>query len=307
MKFSELDIDKLSDEDVFDLIMSGITDIANNRPTNDNNPDFLIVLGCSPTPLKARVVKMMQLYKNGYGKYVLLSGGKGWHKLFKAENKKFRSDDERSAYMRLKAKKYKEMKVALKKSLFDDMVDKKLEGKHGKTLYKYMGKRLKQALDESEAEIAYKIMKAAQEAVNIPDDKLFFEQESLNTIQNLDYSKVLLDELQDSGKIGEIKRIMVITSAYHCRRSMLSFKKFFTDVEVMVCPSTLDIKEKGLQLKKDDLMKNNFFMNKCRNEINAIVNYTRNKNIADAKIEDVIDDKDVVRRIIMHQEFGVEI
>lgn len=307
MKFSDLDIKKLTDDDIYDLIMSGVVDYANEKPTDNNNPDFLIVLGCSPVPLKARVVKMMQLYKNGYGKYVLLSGGKGWHKLFKAEDKKFKNDAEKYAYMKLKAKKHKEMKLALKKTIFDGMKDEKLEGKKGKALYKYMGKRLKQALDEPEAQIAYKIMKAGQDLVEIPENRMFFEQESLNTVQNLKYSKRLLDDLQENGKADEIKRIMVITSSFHCRRAVLSFKKYFPNIDVIACPSTLDIKNKGLDLSKGRLINDSYYMKQFKNEINAIVNYSKNGSIADAEIEDIIKDKNVLERIRTHQKAEVEI
>ena len=109
MKYSELDIKSLSDSEIYDLVMSGIVDYSKKEITPENNPDLLMVLGCSPLLMKARIVKMMHLYKQGYGKYVILTGGIGWHKLFKIENKKFKNEDERASYMKLKKKKYKKI------------------------------------------------------------------------------------------------------------------------------------------------------------------------------------------------------
>ncbi|MBQ9266795.1 MAG: YdcF family protein [Clostridia bacterium] len=307
MKFSDLDLKKLTDNDMYDLVMSGIVDYAGEEPLPENNPDFLIVLGCSPVPLKARVVKMMQLYQKGYGEYVLLSGGNGWHKLFKVENKAFKNEGEKYAYLQLKAKKYKEMKLALKHTIFDGMQQTEVSGKKGKALYKYMGKRLKQALNETEAQIAYKIMKASQDVVSIPDDKMFLEKDSMNTVQNLQYSRKLLDELQEEGKVHKVKKIMVITSSFHCRRAILSFKKYFPDAEVMACPSTLDLKNRGLEIDRNSLMADRYYMQQFKNEASAIVNYTKNGSIADGEIEDVISDKAVLERIKRHQEMEMEI
>ena len=121
MKYSELDVKKLNDNDIYDLIMTGIIDYASTEPTEETNPDFLVVLGCSPVPLKARIVKMMELYQKGFGKYVLLSGGNGWHKLFKQEKKSFKSDKERFEYMKAKANKRKQMKLALHNTIPDDI------------------------------------------------------------------------------------------------------------------------------------------------------------------------------------------
>ena len=151
-----------------------------------------------------------------------------------------------------------------------------------------MRRKLNQSLDKPEAYIGYRIMKACQDIINISDDKVFFEPNSINTIQNLEYSKALLDDLQKSGKVDSIKRIMIVTSSFHCRRAELSFKKYFPGIEVMSCPATLDINNAGLNFNKDELMQDQYYMQQFKNELNAIVNYSRNGSISDLNIEDVL-------------------
>ena len=121
MNYSELDITKLTDEDKYNLVMNGVIDYGSIKSTKDNNPDFLVVLGCSPKVLKARILKMMELYKKGYGKYVLISGGNGWNKLFKPKKKTFKSDKEKFEYLKQIAKKRKEMKSALHDTIPNDI------------------------------------------------------------------------------------------------------------------------------------------------------------------------------------------
>ena len=94
--------------------------------------------------------------------------------------------------------------------------------------------------------------------------------------------------MQKEGKVDKINRIMIITSSFHCRRAELSFKKYFPDVEVMSCPATMDITNAGILFNKNDLMSSAYYMQQFRNELNAIVNYTRNGSIADLNVEDVL-------------------
>ena len=291
MNYSELDVSKLNDNDIYDLIMTGIIDFSKTEPTEENNPDFLVVLGCSPSPLKARIVKMMELYQKGFGKYVLLSGGTGWHKLFKPQNKTFTSDKERFEYMKAIASKRNSMKAALHSTIPDYLRPPETNPKHGKGLYRYMHKKLEQSLEQPEAFIGYRIMQACKDIIHIDDDKIFFEPASINTTQNLAFSKNLLDTLQASGQVDLIKRIMIVTSSFHCRRAELSFKKYFPGIEVMSCPATLDITNNGLSFDKKVLMQDPYYMQQFRNELNAIVNYSRNGSISDLRIEDILDPK----------------
>ena len=137
----------------------------------------------------------------------------------------------------------------------------------------------------------YKIINSCKDIVDIDNDKIFIESNSKNTIENMKYSKEMLDNLKKSGQISDIKRVMIITSSFHCKRAMLSMKKYFPDVEVMSCPSTNDLTEKGSIFNKESMMKNPYYMDQFRKELNAIVSYTRNGSIYDDEIDVNIRDK----------------
>ena len=81
---------------------------------------------------------------------------------------------------------------------------------------------------------------------------------------------------------------MIITSSFHCRRAILSFKKHFPGIEVLACPATRDIESQGLTFTKESLMQSEYYSEQFRNELNAIINYTRNRSIEDMDIEEVL-------------------
>lgn len=279
MKYSELDISKISDSKAYDLVMSGVKDYAKIPVDEESSPDLLIVLGATPIPMKARIIKTMQLYKNGYGKYIVLSGGKGWHKLFKAENKTFNDDAERYTYYSGKRRKYKSMRRALQKTIPQELRNK---NKQGKALYRHMHREIEKNLNESEADIGLKIIKACSEIGRIDPDKIFLENNSSNTRENIVNSmRVMQDRKED------IRSVMIITSCFHCKRTELTFKKFFPDVEVKACPSTKDLYDNGITLDKESLMSNPYYRQEVRNELKGIVEYSRNGSIADEEIKGI--------------------
>jgi len=71
----------------------------------------------------------------------------------------------------------------------------------------------------SEADIAKVILKG----LGVPEDKIIVENQSLNTTENAQYTKILLKEY------GFIQPILV-TSAFHMERSVLQFKKVHLSV-----------------------------------------------------------------------------
>ena len=287
MKYSELDINKLNDNQIYDLVMSGVKDYAKIPVDEESRPDLLIVLGATPIPMKARIIKAMQLYKNGYGKYIVLSGGKGWHKLFKTEDRSFKDELERYTYYSGKRRKYKLMKRALQRTIPQELRNK---NKQGKALYRHMHRAIENNLNQSEADIGLKIIKACSEIGRIDPDKIFLENNSSNTRENIVNSmKIMQEKLKEQGKETnkekeEIKSVMIITSCFHCKRTELTFKKFFPDVEVQACPSTKDLYDNGITLDKESLMSNAYYRQEIRNELRGIVEYSRNGSIADEEI-----------------------
>ena len=284
MKYSELDVDKLNDNQIYDLVMSGVKDYATIPVYKKDSPDLLIVLGASPIPMKARIIKTMQLYKNGYGKYVILSGGTGWHKLFKVEPTPIKDELERYTYYSGKRRNFRLMKRALQRTIPEEIRGK---NKHGKALYRHMHRQLEKNLDLTEAEIAKKIVKACRETINIDENKIFLESQSGNTRENIENSIKMMQKLIKEGKAEDIKSVMIITSCFHCKRVTMQFKKYFPDIDVRACPSTKDLADNGLTLDRESLMSNPYYKAQIRKELEGIVAYSKNGSIADGEIEGI--------------------
>lgn len=283
MKYSELDIEKLNDDQIYSLVMSDVRDYAETPVEKESSPDVLIVLGATPSPMKPRIIKAMQLYKAGYGKYIVLSGGKGWHKLFNIDSKeieKIRDDEEAQyAYRIKKAKNAKKTGKILRGML-------PAEFKRGQRStvgwYHYMHNKTKRMLTKSEAYIASRIVEACSEIVEIEPDKIFLEEESNDTVTNVKKSMEMMKRVDD------IKSVMIVTSCFHCKRAELTFKKYFPDVEVKACPSTIELVNNGRTISKESLMDNSaYYRMQIINELKGIIAYSKSGKIADEEIKGI--------------------
>ena len=294
MKFSELDINKLSQDDIYDLVMAGVKDYSKQNADDSNMPDFIILLGCTPLTLEQRVLKLIELYDKGYGKYIILTGGLGWHKLFKADpNKKFKDDKDLSDYARKLNANLKRQKKSLAKIFNENLRPVSGKLKNGQLTYtKYYKKRRKlmnEYLEESEAELGYRMIDKQQR--NDIQSVTLVESNSINTLQNVLFTRNIIDDLVANCGVDKPKRLMIITSPFHCRRACLTFKKYFPNCDVIACPSTAGMVNKGVPFTKEALMANPYYSKQFRNECDAIINYSRKGDIADMDIEQVIGER----------------
>lgn len=291
MKFSELDIKKLSPDDIYDLVMAGVKDYSKQHADETNMPDFIVLLGCTPLTLEQRVLKLIELYDKGYGKYIILTGGLGWHKLFKADpDKKFIDDKELFNYTRKLNENLKKQKKSLSKIFEKDLspASCKLSDTDFtyKKYYKRRRKLMHEYLEESEAELGYRMIDK-QKREDIQQVTLI-ETGSVNTIQNVLFTRNIIDDLVVNCGIDKPKRLMLITSPFHCRRACLTFKKYFPDCDVIACPSTAGMVNKGVPFTKEALMGHEYYSKQFRNECDAIINYSRKGDIADIDISGVV-------------------
>ena len=282
MKYSELDISKLNDNQIYGLVMSGVRDYAKIPVDEESRPDLLIVLGATPIPMRARIAKALQLYKNGYGKYIILSGGTGWHKLFKIEPTPLKDELERYTYYSGKQRNYRLMKRALQRTIPDEIKNK---NKHGKALYRHMHRQILKNMDLTEAEVAKKIVNACRTIVDIDENKIFLENKSKNTRENIENSMEMMQELLKEGKVEDVKSVMIITSCFHCKRVEMQWKKYYPFVNVKACPSTKDLDDNGISLERDSLTSNAYYKTQIRKELEGIIAYTRNGTIVDEEIK----------------------
>lgn len=292
MKFSELDKSKLSLEDKYELVMYGIKDFAKEEAEESKKVDFLIVLGCRPIPLKARIIKAAELYKRKFAKYVLFSGGSAWNnKVEKGSTKDL------------------EMIESIKQSVIPELLgenkSERVRAVENK-FYELLGEQPKSTDDKirelSECQLMSRMMITLG---NVPAGNIFHEPFSNNTIENIKYTAALFKNIQETGEVPKINKVMLVTSSFHCRRAVLSFKKYFKNIDICACPSTLDFKERGLTFCKEDMLKSEYYKKQIENELDAIINYTRNGSIEDCDISDVIDEKIAKQINEKHKEIEI--
>jgi len=253
MKFSEINPSKLSIEEKYELIMNGIVDYGREKVNEDTEVDFLIVLGCTPRPLKARVVKAAELYLGGYAKYILFSGGYGW-------NRRAEKGSERDQELIQKAR----------ENIGDNLLEEETD---------------EEIRNLTESEMMAKIM----EYLGIPADNIFYEPYSNTTLENIKCIKYVFRGLEERGEIDSVNSAMLVTSSFHCRRATLTFRKYFKGLEILACPSTLDFGEEGFN--KETMLQSDYYRKQIENELNAIVNYTRNGSIEDCDIQEFVSEE----------------
>ena len=282
MKFSELDISKLSLEERYELIMHGIQDYARVGVSEDTKADFLIVLGCRPVPLKARIIKAAELYKKGHAKYLLFSGGHGWNKKVEVASDKDR-----------------EMIEAVKNIVSPQLIGQVVNEKE-QAIEEKMHMTPEERLEELDAKIrnlseCQLMTKMMITLGDVPQSHIFHEPFSNNTVENIKYTEALFRSIVKRGEVPKIDSVMLVTSSFHCRRAVLTFRKYFKKFKILACPTTLDFKEKGLRFCKEDILNSEYYRTQIENELNAIVNYTKNSSIEDCDIAEVVDKKTAKR------------
>lgn len=253
MKFSELDLTKLSIEEKYELVMHGVTDYGKRKAKEKEKVDFLIVLGCTPRPLKARVVKAAELYKRGYTDYILLSGGHGW-------NRNVEKNSDRDKYL----------------------LDRAREAIETEALEGYEDEDIREL---TESELMSKMIKF----LDVPEDKLFYEPFSNTTLENIKATKYIFRGIEDRGEVDSINSVMLVTSSFHCRRAILTYRRIFVGFDISACPATMDFGEAGFS--KETILNSDYYKKQIENELAAIVNYTRNGSIEDCDISEFVGKK----------------
>ena len=261
MRISELNYELLSEDEQYSIVMSNIYDMAKTVPNELEKADLIVVLGCSPIPLRYRILKMMELVKLGYSKNVLFSGGKGWQKLF-------RKQDLETGKVVINEAKKEELLRAVRSCIDENLLSSDEE----------------KILDMSEAELMKLIVISNG---GLSNTKIFHEPFSYNTRENIEYGRTLINELLKRKEINKLERMIIVTSSFHCKRAYLTFKKAFQDIEILACPATLDLEDRGTSLGRA-MLSNAYYNKQIHLECNAIVNYSKNGSILDAELIDLV-------------------
>ncbi len=285
MRVSELNYDLLTDEDKLNLIMSGITDHMGAYAKEEDICEAIIVLGCSPRPLHSRIRKAVVLYESGYSNAIIISGGPGWQRLMKSDKSKeeiYLDYIKKYYFTHPKFKTYEEMR----KYYNSDDFKKNVGELHFpfEELYKMV------KLNTDEATIAEKMpVLNPKYGINV-----YYERMSKTTPENAMYTRELLEKLYlrdskeivpEGARIKRTKRLLLITNSFHCRRTFLTFKKYFPDYEIIVNPAT---KVDGYEMKH------------VFDEARKIIEYTRNGSIADLELSEFLS-PEIASEIEEHQ------
>ena len=217
---------------------------------------------------------MMELVKLEYSKNVLLSGGKGWQKLF-------RKKDANTGKTIVNEAKKEELTLAIHKCINGSLLCSDEE----------------RLLDMSEANMMKLIIISNGGLVNT---KIFHEPFSYNTRENIEYAKTLINGLLKRKEIEKLNRMIIVTSSFHCKRAYLTFKKAFSDVDILVCPATKDLEDRGTSLGKA-MLSNTYYNKQIHLECDAIINYSRNGSILDAELCEIVP-KEVAEKIEAKQK-----
>ena len=106
----------------------------------------------------------------------------------------------------------------------------------------------------------------------------------------MEYTKVLLKSQLKAQGFEKLRRMIIVTSSFHCRRAYLTFKKQFPEVEVIVCPATQDLQDANVSLGMG-MIDSSYYKTQISRECNAIINYSKNGSIADLDLEEFLPEE----------------
>lgn len=99
----------------------------------------------------------------------------------------------------------------------------------------------------------------------IPEEDILFEDISLSTKENVLASSLVLDRYFE---LHNIKRLLIVTSTYHMKRSYLTFKTYLPDwIELTLCPRD------DLNTRKDNWFLSELGRERATTEAKKIIEY----------------------------------
>ena len=305
MKVSDLDYEKLTEEEKLSIVMAYIEDFSKGDFDEKKKADIIVVLGCSPYPLKARTLKTMELVKKGYAKLILFSGGLGWKGLFEKK-------DPTTGKIVINEEKRRSLIQAIKDNIDAELLGDNPTPRDLAVHEAFMAELKARGLDDEvmtyeESQDNKKLRMTEVDFMKLimlsngglQGVRFLHEPFSRTTKENMEYTKEVLRNAVKFGEIPKVKKMLIVTSAFHCKRAMLTFKKQFSDIEIEVCPATRDLEDRGVTLG-EGMLQNDYYREQIHRESQAIINYSRNGSIYDADLEDIVP-IDVAKKIEKRQ------
>lgn len=111
----------------------------------------------------------------------------------------------------------------------------------------------------------------------VAEEDILIENNSLHTKENVLASLLILDR---AFELHNIKRILVVTSSYHMRRTLLNLKTYLPDwIQFSIC--SVD----DTTTKLDNWFLTSYGRERVEMEVNKIINYVKQGSIMDEIIE----------------------
>lgn len=111
-------------------------------------------------------------------------------------------------------------------------------------------------------------MRHYMQELGVPEDSIILENNSQNTIENMLYALV---ELQRSMWLNNVSKILLVTTAYHMRRSLHIARYLFpSHIEIHACPAD------DTATRRNTWMSTDVGGKRVRDEVFSIVNCVKN-------------------------------
>ena len=113
-------------------------------------------------------------------------------------------------------------------------------------------------------------------ALGVPKEDLILENSSQNTVENVLFAMV---ELQRALWLNRVSRVLLVTTAYHMRRSLAIARYLFPDhITVLPCPAN------DTSTRRDNWMDTPTGTQRARNEAWKLVSYVTDGVIPDFEV-----------------------
>lgn len=136
------------------------------------------------------------------------------------------------------------------------------------------GGKLRDFAGEKHSEAEH--MRQAALALGVPKEDIIIEDKSQNTIENLLFALV---EMQRAFWLNKVHRVLLVTTAYHMRRSLAMARYLFPEhIAVIPCPAN------DTNTRRDNWMNSSVGVERVKNEAMKIVVSVINGVVPDFEI-----------------------
>ena len=110
----------------------------------------------------------------------------------------------------------------------------------------------------------------------VPDESIILENTSSNTVENVRFALI---ELEKAFSTEKVSKVLLVTTAYHMRRSLAIARRFFPKhIDIIPCPVN------DTNTRRDNWMNTQAGVERAKGEAMNIVNYVTNGVIPDFEL-----------------------